>query len=68
MIWFQAIDYHPQSHPAWAVVQVDEHDSSRPYNCAACNRQIRLCRRCDHGNRYGPDRDCTMDARRALLR
>jgi hypothetical protein len=42
-------------------------DSHRLYNCARCGAQVRICRRCDRGNRYcaGP---CAAIRRQESLR
>ena len=36
-------------------------------NCARCQRQLRVCRHCDHGQRYCPE-PCARQARRACVR
>jgi hypothetical protein len=41
--------------------------SDRLFNCARCHKQLRVCRRCDHGQRYCPD-PCARQARRQCLR
>jgi hypothetical protein len=41
--------------------------SDRLLNCARCQQQLRVCRRCDHGQRFCPD-PCARQARRACVR
>jgi hypothetical protein len=41
--------------------------SDRLLNCARCQQQLRVCRRCDHGQRYCPE-PCAHQARRACVR
>ena len=42
-------------------------ETARVFNCAHCDRQVVICRHCDHGNRYC-GRDCAQAARRASRR
>jgi hypothetical protein len=42
-------------------------DSYRLYNCARCAQQVRICRRCDRGNRYCAA-GCGRERRRESLR
>ncbi len=41
--------------------------SYRLYNCARCAAQVRLCRRCDHGNVYCAG-ECARISRRESVR
>jgi len=42
-------------------------DDCRLFNCQRCQRQVRICRRCDHGNVYCSE-DCSRLARRQCVR
>lgn len=42
-------------------------DSYRLYSCRRCAQQVRICRRCDHGNQYCAA-DCARIRRRESLR
>jgi hypothetical protein len=42
-------------------------DSYRLYNCARCAKQVRICRKCDRGNRYCAS-ECAEIRRRESLR
>ena len=42
-------------------------DGYRLLRCERCGRQVRICRRCDHGQRYCSE-GCRLEARRLSLR
>ena len=42
-------------------------DSYRLYNCVRCAKQVRICRRCDRGNRYCAE-GCAQISRREAQR
>jgi hypothetical protein len=45
----------PALSSAWGALGVLGEPSYRLYNCARCAVQVRICRRCDHGNVYCGD-------------
>lgn len=49
----------------WNCIRVSE-DSYRLYSCAGCASQVRICRRCDRGNRYCAD-GCAQRQRKQSL-
>jgi hypothetical protein len=40
-----------------------EANSYRIFDCARCQRRVVICRTCDDGHRYCPDRECALLAR-----
>lgn len=44
-----------------------EHVAHRLFCCARCRRQVRICRNCDHGNRYCSS-ECATAVRRERMR
>lgn len=49
------------------IVQAQDRDSCRLFQCGRCSKQVLLCRACDRGNRYcGPV--CSRQARADSLR
>jgi hypothetical protein len=55
------------------VPRADRHgaspaDSHRLFHCAACRRQVRICRPCDRGQIYCPEGDCRLESRRVSVR
>ena len=51
----------------WAACMKASESSYRLYNCACCEQQVRICRKCDRGNQYCAAQ-CAAQRRRESVR